>query len=315
MNNDILLLRLKRMRYKVKLASDVTIPSPSDEDEIEVIEAEPGPDEVFVSEDDPDEDSPLNWRGEVTVPGEWDETPTKITVDPAKIRENVKKFYSVAGRDPAKIDQMTDEEVKSLWHMAEFEKSKGMVPHSGGMMTEEARQKGLEKTRRDRPEMFDPTRQKMMSGWKNTYFRYNEPVFYGDRTTQLKEMMEASRGYVPTRLNEEISAELSGILNELVGKVFTISTGSPTIPKEERVKIVDVDTEDQRIIFQSAEDPRFKYFSSYDDFFYHKKWSGKSDAEMALERLVPGAVIPNKDGFLSKGLKSLLRVFRPGAKA
>lgn len=319
MNNDILLLNLKRMRYKVKLAAETTKPLPFEEEEVEVVEEEPGPDEVFVTEDDPDEDSPLNWRGETPTLEEWNETPTKLTVDPFKAREQVKRFVLATGGDPAEVDRMTEEQVKRLqedydkWQQHQYEASQGMVPGSGGMMTEESRQQGLERTKQERPEMFDPARQKMMKDWKSTYFRYHDPIFPGDRKTQLREMMEASRGYVPERLNDDLAASLAGIMHDYLWmKTFAISIGSPTLPKIEMVKIVDVDPREQKIIFQSVQDPRFKYFSSYDDFFYHPKWDGKSDGARALITLGSGVELPSKS-WIEKA-KRLLKIPRPGAK-
>ena len=123
-----------------------------------------------------------------------------------------------------------------------------------------------------------------------------------------------SRGYQPTMLEDELSAKLSGILGEhLVGKNFTIYTGSSRIPRAEVVKILDVDPDNQRIVLQTS-DEKLKFLASYDDFFYHKKQSNLSDGERALKALAPNIVMPKKDGILSSTWKNILKIKPPWAK-
>lgn len=328
MSNDILFLNLKRMRYNIKLAAgEVTKPIrniSSNPISSPVSTADTG---VIKREPDPDEDSPLNWEG--FVPSEWEaDIPTSMAVDPAKIREDIMTYLSAVGKDPSRVDDMSDEEIKALhkeytawyqeehddWHKSLFEKSKGMVPGTGGQMTEASRQEGIARTKRDHPLFFDPERQKMMKGWRKTYPRYRDPPWPIERKRQLANMMEAATGYNPARVDDNIAASLSGILGDhLVGKSITISTGNPRLPKTEQVKIIDVDTDDQKIMFETIKPPSFKFFTSYDDFFYHKKWDGKSDAEVALSSISPPVKIPPK-GFLSEAWKNLLKIKPPWAK-
>lgn len=243
MNGHILLLELKRKRALVKLAAEPTLspaedsehtviaPPSEDEDEIEVID-EP---EVIVGEPDPDE--------------EWDETPTRVTVNPERYHGDI-----------------TD-------------KLKGIVPGSGGMMTPEARRMGLEKIRRDHPELFDPKARERQKSHKTTYFPYHEPILpASDRYKTLMSYMDTSKP--EDKFDKQTADTLSGLLANLVGKVFLISTGSPILPKHEEVRIVDVDEDAQKIILQ-VEGTSLKYHTSYNDFFYHKKEDGLTDAEAA----------------------------------
>jgi len=337
MSNDILFLNLKRMRYNLKLAAaEVTNPirnissnpisPPVSTADTDVIEGEP----------DPDEDSPLNWKGEDPTENEWAaETPTSMAVDPKQIREDIMTYLSAVGRDPSEVDDMSKEDIRSLheeytrwyqhknddWHrvmnkqIIQDDLNRGTIPGTGGEMTEASRQEGIAKTKRDHPELFDPKRQKMMKGWKKTYNRYRDPVFPTERSLQLANMMQASGGYQATRLDDDLAASLSGILGDyLLGKSITISTGTPTLPKTEEVKIIDVDTDDQKIMFETVNRPSFKFFTSYDDFFYHKKWDGKTDGERSLPSVFPPVHIPRKGSAISSAWKNLLKIKAPWAK-
>lgn len=338
MKNEILLLELKRMRHKVKIATEKTEIAPvAPEDEIEVIEEEDSGPEPFFQ-------SPVNWTGPDPDPSEWESEPTtKVSIDPAKARERVKRYLSstdpkeMAKLTPQELDSMieymTQEEIEAMeekldrYHMAESEYARGMVPGSEGMMTEEARNKGLERLRQDRPELFDPVKQEMMKDYSPSYFVYYDPIFQDDRKTKFSELMLASRGYNQVKLDQTLANQLSGLIGEhLVGKSFTISTGSPTLPKEETVTIADVDPDDQKIIFKPV-GRGLKLFSSYHDFFYKTQ-----DGQRALASLAPPNVKipqnnppvseegsaqkdPSTSGPLSRGWKNLLKILPPWAKA
>ena len=285
MKNEILLLELKRMRHKVKIATEKTEIAPvAPEDEIEVIEEEESGAEPFFQ-------SPVNWTGPDLHADEWDDdTTTSLSKNPTS-------------------DQK--------YHMTHSEAARGMFPGTGGMMTDEARRKGLERLRQDRPELFDPKKIKEMKKYQQSYHVYYDSYLPDDRRNKFNEMMLASKGYTPVKLEAELANQLSGLMGDyLVGKSITISTGSPTLPREETVTILDVDPDSQTIIFKPVgKGP--KLFSSYDDFFYNTvgRRSGKSDGEKALMAAAPEIQMPSKGGPLSRGWKNLLKILPPWAKA
>ncbi len=292
MNSHILLLELKRMRRKVKIASDAA----NEDDEVEVIE-EPeeaeGLDEVSVIDEDKEGD-----QDDLTNPIPYDEWSaldlTNITPNPSDARR---------------------------YHRLQSEGARGIIPDSGGMISDEELQRAMEETRRRRPELEDPERKKMMKDFKRTYFFYNPPILSDDRSLKLREYMESSRGYNPKKLSEDLTRELNGILSKLVGERFRISTGDPTRPATELVTISEVDIPEQKIIFNSTSGQ--KLFSSYDDFFYGKKWDAKTDGEKAIDILNskkreedPDIVLPSKGGGgLAGAWQNLLRIKPPWSKA
>lgn len=176
-----------------------------------------------------------------------------------------------------------------LYHYREWEKSQGLIPGSGGMMTEEERRRGVEDLKKNRPEYFDPERIKQEKDWKATYKRVSP--YYETLDPQHKV------------LDPELAAELSGALIPLVGKEIEIFTGSPRLPKTREVRLLDVNLDNQTIIFETL-DKKMRYQTSYDDFFYHDKL-GMSDAERS------GLTFPDKLGFLSKFWKGILKRVKP----
>lgn len=298
MNNDILLLELKRKRALTKLAAEPTL-SPAIEDTMPREDLPEEEDEVEVIDEAPEDEVEVIDEGSGEVVSEWsEETPTKLTVDPARARSKVERYST----DPAQIEGMTATEMQYMqerankWHQYQSEQARGMVPGKGGQMTEEARQKALERTKRDHPEMFDPKKIEQSKGYKRTYHYYQDPIFpTSDRYRKLQTHMNSSKS--GEKLDEDLSAQLSGLLSGLVGKVFIITTGTPTLPKQEEVKIVDVDPGEQKIILQ-VEGTTEKYYTSYDDFFYHKKYDGITDAQGA--GLNPPKKISSKPGFFSR---------------
>ena len=106
MNNQILLLELKRMRHKVKLASAEGDPT--------IIEGEEDVEVIDESEAAPAISSkPLNWTGPEYDPKEWEsEETTKVSINPAKARERVERYLRAT--DPAELAKLTEEELDSL---------------------------------------------------------------------------------------------------------------------------------------------------------------------------------------------------------
>jgi len=287
MNNDILLLELKRRRTLTKLAAEPTL-SPAIEDTVPREDLPEGEGEIETVDESPGE-----------VISEWsEETPTKLTVDPAKARSTVERFSA----DPDQTELMTAEELVAMrnkadkWHQSYSDLARGMIPGTGGQMTEKARQKAMERLRADRPEMFDPKKIQQNKGYEKTYHYYQEPIFpNSDRYRKLQTHLNSSKA--EKKLDETLSTQLSGLLGGLVDKVFLITTGTPTLPKQEEVKIVDVDPKEQKIILQ-VEDTTEKYYTSYDDFFYHKKYDGLTDAEGT--GVTPPKKISTKPGFFNR---------------
>ena len=287
MNNEILLLELKRRRVLTKLAAEPTL-SPAIEDTMPREDLPEDEDEIEIVDELPTE----------TV-SEWsEETPTRLTVDPAKARATVQRRST----DPGQIESMTAEEVAAMqtradkWHQSYSEQARGMIPGTGGQMTDKARQQALERLRIDRPEMFDPKKIQQSKGYKKTYHYYQDPIFLtSERYRKLQTHMNSSKS--GGQLDESLSAQLSGLLSGLVGKVFIITTGTPTLPKQEEVRIVEVDPSEQKIILQ-VEGTTEKYYTSYDDFFYHKKYDGLTDAQGA--GVTPPKKISAKPGFFDR---------------
>lgn len=329
MKSDILLLKLKRMRYKVKLASEDIREDSIDEGDVDV-ESEEGSEESL-----PSFGKKLNWTGPNLDYKEWDDQPpTKISVDPVKALERVRRFITssdsneIAGLTQEEIDaaveKLMKEDMRSMrrnldeYHMRRSEAGRGMIPGTGGIMTDKARREGLERLRMDRPELFDPKKIREMKDHQPSYNIYYDSFFPDYRRNNLNEMRATSMGYAPVKLEAELANQLSGLIgNHLVGKSFKISTGSPTLPKEETVTIQDVDPDKQMIIFKPI-GRGLKLFSSYDDFFYNTsgRSGGKSDGERALLAVDPKIQMPSKSGgALSRGWKNLLKILPPWAKA
>jgi hypothetical protein len=328
MRSDILLLELKRMRYKVKLASE-------DPEKTPVRESEEMGEEKTIDQITQPLGGSFTWSGPDYKTEDWDSEPdTKVSVDPAKARDKVKRYLErLNATEPTKLteselnsllDSMTEREIQNMqgridsYHFSQSEAGRGMIPGTGGMMTEESRRQGLERIRRDRPELFDSAKKREMNNYKQSYYTYYDPLFKGERKTEFSERRRAARDYKPVKINQELADQLSGLIGDLlVGKRFTISTGSPIMPREEVVTILDVDPDDQKIIFKPV-GPGVSLFSSYDDFFYNTvgRKENKSDGERALLQADPTFKMPPKDpGVLSRAWKNLLKIFPSRAKS
>jgi len=248
------------------------------------------------------------------------EIPTDMVVDPKKVKEQIKNFALSMGGDSAEVDKIIQNQIQTLqerydkWQKNQHEIILGLIPDSDGVMTEEAWSRGLKKLKEDRPELFDPHNQAMMKNWRETYFIYYDPLFPDERKTKFSEMMLDSRNYISIKIDDLLASQLSWILqNHLRGKSFTIFTGSPILPKEEVVSIIDLDPDDQKIIFKTMIKD-FKLFTSYYDFFYHKKKFHLSDAERILTKVAPGVTIPGTTENSPANLGIFSKLFRSGAK-
>jgi hypothetical protein len=325
MKNEILLLELKRMRHKVKLAADNSDNHPSDpaEEEIEIIDEEA--ESQF--------NKPvLNWTGPTPDPAEWEgEDITQYSVDPAKAREIVLEKVKRLGYtdlSPRLIDQMVEDEMAAQrrskidkYHSMAAERARGIDPESGEINAEKTRLQGIERVKRERPELSDPEKRKQMKNFKRSYFNYYDPFM--EEGSGVKFNLDSSErsavqsGYSPEKLNAELANTLSGLMGEyLVGKRLTISTGSPTMPKEELVTIQDADPDGQRIIFNPV-GRGVRMFSSYNDFFYNTlgRNGNISDGERALKAAAPQIPFPRKE--LPRKERSwgdILRILPPWAK-
>lgn len=268
-----------------------------------------------------DEELLTDWKDNPPISTEWwAEIPTEIVASPLKARSQVEKFLSITREDPTELNRMIEDQVLylqeeyELWHRQQYEIASGIVPGSEGLMIEESRRKGLERLRKDRPEFFDPENRKRMKDWRQTYFIYYE--LYSSTQNKMKtlETNLALRGYLPAKLSRRLAARLTRIITtHLRGKSFTIFTGSPILPREEVVSILDLDIKNQKILLKPlGKGP--KLFIFYYDFFYHKKIKNQSDGERALASLAPEVSLPKKREITARGLATSARVLSSRAK-
>jgi len=299
MNNNFLLSNLRGYRDKLKLFFKKKFQPTASEVIMEIKEETSRSQTPFLPEESfPEEELFLDWNHDELVSTWEEETPTKISIDPAITREQIEKVISITGEDPAEIEKIMEDQMESLqesydqWQRDQYEMSQGIIPGSGGIMTEASRLQGLKKLRQDRPELFDPINRERMKSWRETYFLYYHSFLPDERKTYFSELMLAPQEYTTLKLEAALSLQFTNLIKDhLQGKSFTIFTGSPIFPKEEVVTIIDLDPEDQKIIFKTLI-RELKLFSSYYDFFYHQKKENLSDGERALSRFAPHLQFP-----------------------
>lgn len=262
-----------------------------------------------------------SWTPDYSDESDWDSDPiTNPSIDIQDIRRKVerhiakmnkKELESYSPEDLEKLKlQFMDNLMKSrrrkleeYHYQAATGKSFDMIP------TEDARKKGLEILKKDRPEMFDPSMEVMEKGWRRTYIPFSDySETYGESSIK-KDLNKAiiDYKYSINTLDGAIARKLHLIIaDNLVGKTFKIFVGSPTLPKYEDVIIDNVYPYEQKIIFKSPSGDKYRYVTSYDDFFYHKKVDGLSDGERILKIINPNLSVPKK-GFV-ENIKSLFRM-------
>lgn len=272
------------------------------------------------SEDFSDKEK-YSWTPEYLDEDDWSShTETNPSIDIQDIRRKVERH--IAKMDKKELESYSPEDLEKLklqfmdnlmkgrrkkleeyHYQAATGKSLDMIP------TEEARKKGLERLKTDRPEMFDPSMEAMEKGWRRTYIPFSDySETYGE-SSMKKDLNKAiiEYKYNINLLDSAIARKLHLIIaDNLVGKTFKIFVGSPTLPKYEDVIIDNVYPYEQKIIFKSPGGDRYKYVTSYDDFFYHKKVDGLPDGERILKSINPNLSIPKK-GFV-ESVKSLFRI-------
>jgi len=262
--------------------------------------------------------SGFEWQPSYLEEDEWDKDPnTVISIDPSDARKSVERYF--AKIDPKILEKYTPEQIESDKQRRTEEKirarRRALDSFHKEVSDEALREEGLRKIRLERPEMFDKKRIKMQENWRNTYVpvTYHHPFLKPDPDKEisevLKEYEKSNKG--SETLDPNLAGRLSRIIGEFfVGKMIKLSTGSPTLPGTTVNKILDVDPDNQRIVFVDPKFPQFKIVVSYDDFFYHNKWNGISDAQMNINEMGLQVEIPKKN----KSWLDMLRVYNPSRK-